>query len=190
MKIIKRIKHIYEVAFKYLRGAIKTRQLLFGNKYTFILNNHHIGDICYALSALNVYIKTNENRSIKVIWDNKFSEVYIAFKITSLQYMDEKTQYDIYTYLLKSKSKFVKRILNNERIIPTFTNIYISPEEQEKKSLSVMDVLVRRAFHVQKDYRPIYPYILSNNIENILGMRINKKSTILIAHLLRVWIFL
>ena len=146
----------FHMLLKYIRGYIYLRSLTKSNNITYILNNQHVGDLCYALSLLEEF-KTKTNRPIKVIWSGKFKEVYTAFDIYDLVLLDEMSQNDISTYLQKSKSRYVKRIKDNQQIVSTFTNQYISSVDQEKMGISVLEVIAKNAYKISDNFTLKYP---------------------------------
>lgn len=154
------IKNRVILAKSVIRGEKLVKKLCCENDTVFVLNNQHIGDVCYALSFLNSYKEYYGLKSLTVIWAGKFREVYESFNVNDLQLLNPEEQMDILYFL--SYVPRGKRLVSNNRFIVTYSSYYLSPREQEERGLSMIELLRNYAFQLPADIKPTFPKITNS----------------------------
>lgn len=154
------IKNRVILAKSVIRGEKLVKKLCCGNDTVFVLNNQHIGDVCYALSFLNSYKEYYGLKNLTVIWAGKFREVYEAYNVNNLRFLNPEEQMDIFYFL--SYAPRGKRLVKNNRFIVTYSSYYFSPREQEEQGLSMIELLRNYAFQLSDDIKLTFPKITNS----------------------------
>lgn len=155
------IKNRVILVKRMIRGGKLVEEMCRSNDTVFVLNNQHIGDICYALSFLHSYKEYYGLKKLTVIWAGKFKEVYESFDIDDLLLLDSETQMDIFCFL--SCAPRGKRLVEDKRFIVTYSSYYLSPDQQEEQEISMIELLRNRAFQLPADTKPMFPRIVNGN---------------------------
>lgn len=153
------IKNRIILVKRIIRGSKLVEKMCRSNDTVFVLNNQHIGDVCYALSFLHSYKEYYGLKKMTVIWAGKFKEVYESFEIDDLLLLDSETQMDIFYFL--SCAPRGKRLVEDKRFIVTYSSYYLSPDQQEKQGISMIELLRNRAFQLPADIKLMFPRIVN-----------------------------
>lgn len=155
------IKNRVILVKRMIRGGKLVEKMCRSNDTVFVLNNQHIGDVCYALSFLHSYKEYYGLKKLTVIWAGKFKEVYEAFDIDDLLLLNSETQMDIFYFL--SCAPRGKRLVEDKRFIVTYSSYYLFPDQQEEQGISMIELLRNRAFQLPADTKPMFPRIVNGN---------------------------
>lgn len=144
-----------------IRGGKLAKKMCRRNDTVFVLNNQHIGDVCYALSFLHPYKEHYGLKKLTIIWSGKFKEVYESFHIDDLLLLDSEAQMDIFCFL--SYAPRGKRLVKDKRFIVTYSSYYLSPGQQEEQGISMIELLRNYVFKLPADIKPMFPRIANGN---------------------------
>lgn len=144
-----------------IRGGKLVEKMCRNNDTVFVLNNQHIGDVCYALSFLHSYKEYYDLKKLTVIWAGKFKEVYESFDIDDLLLLDSEAQTNILCFL--SCTPRGKRLVEDKRFIVTYSSYYLPSNQQEEQGISMIELLRNHAFQLPADTKPIFPRIQNGN---------------------------
>ncbi|MBI9096773.1 MAG: hypothetical protein JEY71_18100 [Sphaerochaeta sp.] len=169
----------FHLMLEFVRGFFISKRLLKGNTNCYILNNQHIGDVCYSLSLIDSFCKEKKALNVVVIWSGKFKELYDSFDIKCLFRMSSENQRRLQIYLLKSQTG--KKLIENGRLVVTYTSFFMNSEEQESNEITVMDLLKTKSFRISKDSLIHFPSINRNGVGNVIqSLNIKKHRTVFI----------
>lgn len=177
------IKQKINQILMYIKGYKFVRLWLKENSHSvYLLNNSHIGDVCYGLAYLKSWMEYSGVSDITVIGCDYLNEVYNSFGISAdrIKYVPVPIQHCVLLYLQKSPAG--KNLVRNGRFIVTHTSYYMSSTQLEQSGLSVNDLMKQYVYRMDASVRAEKPIIKSQiTEENLAKYKIVKDKTVIIS---------